>query len=218
MDEHCEHNLSEVGNTISDRGFFERILREHKETLEERDERMDERAEALNERLDERFARQEEKFAAQLTETQRRLRELNHAHEQAAEKDRSFIGREAHDSFVLRTQDAHESLKAEIGTTAKALEAKVTDTAKALSDRTDERISAQASALTAAVDPINREIADIKLRLAGGEGQATGKRQQTEENRAHTRSIGIVVGVIGAGIGIVLTIINVLFNGGALVG
>jgi len=101
------HGLSEVGRDIdgriNDRGFFERILSEREKLDAERDRRMEER-----------FRAQEKENRLHLAEMQRRLTDLNHAHEQTRQKERDFVSREAYETFTIRTADDFTTLRAEI--------------------------------------------------------------------------------------------------------
>jgi hypothetical protein len=58
--------------------------------------------ETLKELHEQRFAAVEKAIILAAEEMSRRLDISNHAHEQAREKERDFIGREAFDTFVLR--------------------------------------------------------------------------------------------------------------------
>jgi len=53
-------------------------------------------------RADERLAAQEKATVLAMTELQRRLDTLNHAHEQAREKERDFVGRELYEKQAER--------------------------------------------------------------------------------------------------------------------
>jgi hypothetical protein len=61
--------------------------------------------ETLKELHEQRFAAMDKATVQLASEMARRLDVLNHAHEQAREKEREFIRREAFDTFVLRVSD-----------------------------------------------------------------------------------------------------------------
>lgn len=61
--------------------------------------------ETLKELHELRFASMDKAIVLLADETARRLEVLNHAHEQAREKERDFIGREAYDTFTQRSRD-----------------------------------------------------------------------------------------------------------------
>lgn len=87
----------------------------------------------------ERFTERDKALALQLVEFLRRLDALNHAHEQAREKERDFIGREAFDTFVVRTGDDFTTLRAEIRVTSDAVAATKTAAAEALANALSEQ-------------------------------------------------------------------------------
>jgi hypothetical protein len=82
--------------------------------------------------LKEAIAERDKALSLQLTEYLRRLDQLNHAHEQAREKERDFIGREAFETFVLRTGDDFKTLRGEIRVTSDAVSASKQAAAEAL--------------------------------------------------------------------------------------
>ena len=61
--------------------------------------------ETLKELHEQRFAAVDKAIVLAAEEISRRLDILNHFHELAREKERSFVGREAFDTFVLRVAD-----------------------------------------------------------------------------------------------------------------
>jgi hypothetical protein len=69
--------------------------------------------ETLKEPHEQRFGAVEKAIILAAEEMSRRLDILNHAHEQAREKERDFIGREAFDTFVLRVADDFTILRRE---------------------------------------------------------------------------------------------------------
>jgi hypothetical protein len=81
--------------------------------------------------------RAEDQRALQLmtAELARRLDELNHAHQQAQEKERNFISREAFETHVQRNADDHVSARREVADTARALADKVEATATVTNQR-----------------------------------------------------------------------------------
>jgi len=76
--------------------------------------------ETLKELHEQRFASTDRAIVLAATELARRLDVLNHAHEQAREKERDFIRREAFDTFVLRVADDFALLRRESQTAAVA--------------------------------------------------------------------------------------------------
>ena len=90
--------------------------------------------ETLKELHEQRFAAMDKAIVLAAEELARRLEVLNHAHEQAREKERDFIRREAFDTFVLRVADDLAMLRRE-SQTAVITTTGVRETAiKALSD------------------------------------------------------------------------------------
>ena len=61
--------------------------------------------ETLKELHEQRFAAMDKALILLAAEMARRLEVLNHAHEQAREKERDFIRREAFETFIQRTVD-----------------------------------------------------------------------------------------------------------------
>jgi len=74
--------------------------------------------ETLKELHEQRFAAMDKAIVLLDAEMARRLDVLNHAHEQAREKEREFIRREAFDTFVLRVSDDLALLRRETQTSA----------------------------------------------------------------------------------------------------
>lgn len=73
-----------LNERINERGYFHMFM-------DERDRR-----------LDSRFQAQEKATILAMTELQRRLDTLNHAHEQAREKERDFVSREVYEKQTER--------------------------------------------------------------------------------------------------------------------
>jgi len=123
-----EHHLNQIGDQsrIGDRGFFERILKEFKETLIERDQGLKDFLEERNERLDERFVGQKDAI-------------------NKAEQRMDVILAGFPQEYAKRLEI--EQMKTTAETTAKTLAQQVVDSAAALSaaqdkveDRTDSRM------------------------------------------------------------------------------
>ena len=74
----------------------------------------------VKELLQQAIKERDKALELQLVEFLRRLDQLNHAHEQAREKERDFISREAFETFVLRTGDDFGTLRTEIQVVARA--------------------------------------------------------------------------------------------------
>lgn len=74
--------------------------------------------ETLKELHEQRFAAMDKAIVLLASEMARRLENLNHAHEQAREKERDFIGREAFETFVQRVGDDLALLRRETQTSA----------------------------------------------------------------------------------------------------
>ena len=74
----------------------------------------------VKELLQQAISERDKALELQLVEFLRRLESLNHAHEQAREKERDFVNREAHETFVARTSDDFGTLRTEIQTVARA--------------------------------------------------------------------------------------------------
>ncbi len=72
----------------------------------------------------------------------RRLDTLNHAHEQAREKERDFISRESFDTFTVRTADDFSVLRREIQTTSNQVSAAREGAAQALAEALSEQAKA----------------------------------------------------------------------------
>ncbi len=70
--------------------------------------------ETLKELHEQRFFTMDKAILLVAEEMSRRLEVLNHAHEQAREKERDFIGREAYDTFTQRSRDDFAGLRREI--------------------------------------------------------------------------------------------------------
>ena len=83
-------------------------------------------------RLDERFAAQERANTLKADELARRLDVLNHAHEQARQKEADFISREVFDNHVERNLNDHTNQRADVSQSAKVLADKVEASAHAL--------------------------------------------------------------------------------------
>jgi hypothetical protein len=75
-------------------------------------------------------------------ELSRRLDTLNHAHEQAREKERDFISRESFDTFTVRTADDFSVLRREIQTTSNQVSAAREGAAQALAEALSEQAKA----------------------------------------------------------------------------
>jgi hypothetical protein len=68
----------------------------------------------LKELNEQRFASMDKAIVLLADEMARRLEILNHAHQQAREKERDFIGREAYETFTQRSRDDFAGLRREI--------------------------------------------------------------------------------------------------------
>ena len=75
----------------------------------------------------ERFQSQEKALQLKAEELSRRLDVLNHAHEQAREKERDFISREVYEKQVERNQDDMKALSVEIKTAAEPVASALVD-------------------------------------------------------------------------------------------
>lgn len=108
-----------LSERIKLRGDIERILA----ILEEREKLLNERFSGQESSL--RLALEQSRLESitELAELQRRLGDLNHAHQIAREKDAEFISRESYDTFVARTTDDFDVLRREIRVTADAASA-----------------------------------------------------------------------------------------------
>ena len=79
--------------------------------------------ETLKELQEQRFAAMDKATVLLASEMARRLEVLNHAHEQAREKERDFIGREAFETFSQRIIDDIALLRRETQASAVAASA-----------------------------------------------------------------------------------------------
>ncbi|MGB8902012.1 MAG: hypothetical protein WCC90_23420 [Methylocella sp.] len=70
--------------------------------------------ETLKELHEQRFFAMDKAILLVAEEMSRRLEVLSHAHEQAREKERDFIGREAYETFTQRSIDDFAGLRREI--------------------------------------------------------------------------------------------------------
>ena len=68
----------------------------------------------LKELTEQRFLAMDKAILLVAEEMSRSLEVLNHAHEQAREKERDFIGREAYETFTQRSRDDFAGLRREI--------------------------------------------------------------------------------------------------------
>lgn len=114
----------------------------------------------VKELLQQAIKERDKALELQLVEFLRRLDQLNHAREQAREKERDFISREAFETFVLRTGDDFSTIRSEIQLVAKAA---------------SEAREGAAAALAAALSQQNetndkrfRKIEDAQARVLGG--------------------------------------------------
>jgi hypothetical protein len=138
-------------------------------------------------RLDERFVAQEEAGRLRAEELARRLEVLNHAHEQAREKERDFISRETYETFVLRYQDAHQAVKNDIVAAAKSESLKT----EANFERVDEKFNEYVKRYEAR----QREV-DLLLSAQKGAAEEA-KRAVEEQARKANRNLGIASLVLG---------------------
>jgi hypothetical protein len=76
------------------------------------------------------------------SEMARRLEVLNHAHEQAREKERDFIGREAFETLVQRVNEDFAMLRRETQTAANVATAARESARKAVADEITEQNTA----------------------------------------------------------------------------
>ena len=106
-----------------DRGYFERFLAEW-------DRRLDERFEAQEKAIDLKLAQSRIEVAKNETEIQRRLTDLNHAHQQARDKERDFIPRETYEKQIERLNTDIRSISETVKTAAQPV-------AKALSEQSE---------------------------------------------------------------------------------
>lgn len=93
----------------------------------------------VKELLQQAISERDKALELQLVEFLRRLDALNHAHEQAREKERDFISREAFETFVLRTADDFTTLRQEIRVTSDAVTATRQAAAEALATALSEQ-------------------------------------------------------------------------------
>jgi len=98
--------------------------------------------------LAERFRAQETANSLKSEELSRRLEVLNHAHEQAREKERDFIGREAFDTHVQRNQEDHVQAHRELEQTRAQLQEQVVQKAEALQAQVTQKAEALAKSLS----------------------------------------------------------------------
>ena len=80
----------------ADGGWTVGTLKEHR----------DQRITTLAERTDEKFATRDEALALQATEYERRLSDLNHAHEQARQKEADYVTRDKYEDSKLAEAEA----------------------------------------------------------------------------------------------------------------
>jgi hypothetical protein len=90
--------------------------------------------ETLKELHEQRFAEMDKAIVLLATEMARRLDVLNHAHEQAREKERDFIGREAFETFVQRVGDDLRMVRQDTQTAATAATAALETARKTIAD------------------------------------------------------------------------------------
>ncbi len=98
--------------------------------------------ETLKELHEQRFAAMDKAIVLLASEMARRLEVLNHAHEQAREKERDFIRREAFDTFVQRVIDDLALLRRETQASAVAATAARETARKAAADEITEQNTA----------------------------------------------------------------------------
>lgn len=99
-------------------------------------------------RLDERFNAQEQANRLVARELERRLDVLNHAHEQARQKEADFISREVFDNHVERNLNDHNNQRSDVAASAKVLADKVEASAGALAVALTETQKASNERLT----------------------------------------------------------------------
>ena len=139
------------------------------------------------ERLDERFRAQERANTLKAEELARRLEVLNHAHEQAREKERDFISRETYETFVLRYQDAHQAVKNEILSASHAESEKLEVGLARVDEKFNEYIKRY--------EARQREV-DVLLAAQKGAAEEA-KRAVEEQARKANRNLGIASLVLG---------------------
>jgi broad specificity phosphatase PhoE len=98
--------------------------------------------ETLKELHEQRFAAMDKAIVLVASEMARRLEVLNHAHKQAREKERDFIGREAFETFVQRVNDDFAMLRRESQTAANVATAASESARKAAADEITEQNTA----------------------------------------------------------------------------
>ena len=98
--------------------------------------------ETLKELQEQRFAAMDKATVLLASEMARRLEVLNHAHEQAREKERDFIGREAFETFSQRIIDDIALLRRETQASAVAASAARETARKAAADEIAEQNTA----------------------------------------------------------------------------
>jgi hypothetical protein len=147
-------------------------------------------------RLDERFQAQEHANVIKAEELARRLEVLNHAHEQAREKERDFIQRETYETFVVRYQDAHQSLKNEIVAATKAQQDRVESSFERVDEKFNEYIKRY--------EVRQREV-DVLLAAQKGAAEEA-KRAVEEQGRKSNRNLGMV----SLGLGIIVFLANTI--------
>jgi len=159
-----EHNLNNLDRNINDRGYFERILHERTKTDDERDRRMEERFRSQEENVKLALQTQKEESKKDFIELQRRLDQLNHAHEQARDKERDFISREVYEKQVERAVEDMKALGNEVKKAAEPV-------AKALEEqdrRNNERFGKIEKDLSGKSESVQtREVQDKQTRLSG---------------------------------------------------
>jgi hypothetical protein len=98
--------------------------------------------ESLKELHEQRFAAMDKAIVLLASEMARRLDVLNHAHEQAREKERDFIGREAFETFVQRVNEDFAMLRRESQTAANVATAARESARKTAADEITEQNTA----------------------------------------------------------------------------
>src|ERR1700731_1151998 len=88
----------------------------------------------LKEMHEQRFAEMDKAIVLLASEMARRLDVLNHAHEQAREKERDFIGREAFETLAQRVADDLRMVRQDIQTAATAATAARETAQKTIAD------------------------------------------------------------------------------------
>lgn len=139
MEDNCmseEHNLNSLDKTISDRGYFERILKERERFEQERDRR-----------LEERFAAQQVALEFAAKELARRLEVLNHAHEQARQKEHDFLLKSTYELGQTKIEEDNDRIRADIAAAAKVVTTSQNELQKALDDRISRLENFQAKIL-----------------------------------------------------------------------